>query len=359
MRSAGGGASAVERSTDGERDLVVSVIVPVYQGAAVLAHCLRALDASDLPRERWELLVVDDGSTDDPARIAGGADRIIRVPDGPRGPAHARNLGAHAARAPLLCFVDADVAVAPHTLRGLVEQLTAAPDIVAAFGAYDDRPAAAGTVTQYRNLLHHFVHRSGAPEAETFWAGCGIVRRDAFEAAGGFDAVRYPRPQIEDIALGYRLRDAGGRIRLDPTLTGTHLKRWTLGGMLRTDLRDRAVPWTRLLLDRRSLVRHTPLNLGARQKVVVGTVALLWVALPLALAFRPFLAVAVVAAGLIVTALGNAELFRFLARTKGWSFAVRCVPLQLLFHSVSALGAAWAIATRDAPIGRASRGASR
>ncbi len=328
------------------RGTLVSVIVPVYQGADVLGPCLAGLLASDLPRDQWELIVVDDGSTDDPARLAADADHVLRIADGPKGPAHARNVGAAAATSPLLCFVDADVVVAPHTLRGLVALLDADPRRVAAFGAYDDAPAARGTVSQYRNLLHHHTHATHAGEAETFWAGCGIVRREAFRAVGGFDAVRYPRPQIEDIDLGYRLRDAGGTIRLDPTLTGTHLKRWTFGGMLRTDLLDRALPWTRLLLDRGTGLAHAPLNLDPRQKVLTATAASVWVALLFAALLRSPMLVAVACAGIVAIVLGNAELLRFFAARHGWWFAAQTVPLQLCHHSVAALGAAWALASR-------------
>ena len=329
-----------------DRGTLVSVIVPVYQGADVLGPCIAGLLASDLPRDRWELIIVDDGSTDDAVQRVGAADRVLRVSDGPRGPAHARNIGAAAATAPLLCFIDADVVVAPHTLRGLVALLDADPTRVAAFGAYDDTPAARGTVSQYRNLLHHHTHATHAGEAETFWAGCGIVRSEAFRAVGGFDAVRYPRPQIEDIDLGYRLRDAGGTIRLDPTLTGTHLKRWTLGGMLRTDLMDRAIPWTRLLLDRGAGLAHAPLNLNRRQKVLTVIAALVWIALLLAVALRSPAIAAVGGVGIAAIMLGNADLLRFFARRHGWWFAAQTVPLQLLFHSISALGAAWAVVSR-------------
>ena len=64
---------------------------------------------------------------------------------------------------------------------------------------------------------------------------------------GGHDE-RYRRPCIEDIELGYRLRDAGHEIRLCRDLQVKHLKRWRLGDMLTTDLLKRAVPWTRLML---------------------------------------------------------------------------------------------------------------
>ena len=65
-----------------------------------------------------------------------------------------------------------------------------------------------------------------------------------------FDEVRYRKPQIEDVELGYRLRQRGKRIMLDPTIQGTHLKAWTFGGIIRTDLTQRGIPWVRLLLEK-------------------------------------------------------------------------------------------------------------
>jgi len=137
------------------------------------------------------------------------------------------------------------------TLERFADVVTGDSGLVGVFGSYDDAPEARGLLSEYRNLLHRYVHLRGAGEAETFWAGCGAIRRDAFEAVGGFDTARFPRPQIEDIELGYRLRERGGRIRLDPSIQGTHLKRWSLWPMFRTDFRDRGVPWMRLLMERR------------------------------------------------------------------------------------------------------------
>ena len=81
-------------------------------------------------------------------------------------------------------------------------------------------PRLQGVVSQYRNLLHHFVHQHGNSEASTFWAGCGAIRRSVFEEMGGFDEQRFPTPSIEDIELGYRLRQAGHRILLDKACRG-------------------------------------------------------------------------------------------------------------------------------------------
>jgi hypothetical protein len=135
----------------------------------------------------------------------------------------------------VLLFVDADVVVAPGTVSHVAAAFAGDAGLAACFGSYDDRPRAPGLVSRYRNLLHHFVHQDGNAEAATFWAGLGAVRRTIFLDVGGFDAARFPRPSIEDIELGYRLRRAGHRILLDKGLQGTHLKRWGLVSMIRTD----------------------------------------------------------------------------------------------------------------------------
>lgn len=324
----------------------LSVIVPAYQCAPLLSACLDGLRASDLPRSTWELLVVDDGSTDETPDVARAvADDVLLVADGPCGPAFARNLGARAARGAVLVFIDADVVVAPSTLRGIAERFAAEPLLGAVFGAYDDTPRDPGLVSQYRNLLHRYVHVLHAGDAETFWAGCGAVRRDAFLAVGGFDTVRYPRPQIEDIELGYRLKARGERIVLDPALVGTHLKRWTFFRMLRTDLRERAIPWTHLLLSRGTVMGDGPLNLTGGEKVLTVLAGVGVASLVLALvtwnATPGWLAVA--CAAMIMA--GNAKLFAWFARRRGWMFAMATMPLRLLFYVVSAIGGGWAVMT--------------
>ena len=241
-------------------------------------------------------------------------------------------------------FVDSDVIVAPDVLSRF-ERLLSGGEVASAFGAYDDTPGDPGFVSQYRNLLHHHVHSCNAGEATTFWAGCGAVRADAFMTVHGYDAEAYPRPQIEDIDLGYRLHGAGFRIVLDPAIQGKHLKRWTLRGMLRTDLRDRAVPWMRLLLARGEAAEAGPLNLQIQERVftaLVGLACLTPVAALLSLDAR-WLVLGLVLTLIVV--LGNLPLFAWFGRTRGWLFALRVVPLRLLFYVTSGLGAAWAIAT--------------
>ena len=122
------------------------------------------------------------------------------------------------------------------------------PGLAAAIGSYDDAPGETNFLSQYKNLLHHYVHQTGNPEASTFWGACGAIRREVFLTMGGFNE-EYSRPCIEDIELGYRLKRAGFTIRLEKELQIKHLKRWDIVSLVKTDFFSRALPWTALILE--------------------------------------------------------------------------------------------------------------
>jgi hypothetical protein len=171
------------------------------------------------------------------------------------------------------------VLIRADTLGQIADSFVKHPDISAVFGSYDDEPATLDFVSQFKNLFHHFVHQQASAEAETFWSGCGAVKRDVFMAAGGFDDRRYARPSIEDIELGYRLRASGHRILLNKDIQVKHLKRWTLRALVRTDVLDRGVPWTILILERRRLPNDLNLHMMQRLSAMLAYSMLLYVAL--------------------------------------------------------------------------------
>ncbi len=315
----------------------LSVIVPVRDGARVIGQALAALAASDLSRGAWELLVVDDGSTDDTSMIAAPyADLLLRLPGKSHGPAYARNRAAELARGAVLVFVDADVCVHRDTLRLFAELFEEDPELSAAMGSYDDSPPGAGLVSQFRNLLHYHVHHLNPGEAETFWAGCGAMRRSVFHAAGMFDEWHYSRPQIEDIELGRRLRAGGHRIVLRPDIQCTHLKRWTFRNFLSTDFQHRGVPWTRLLIAEGPNAGAATLNLRTSQRVAAALSGLALLGLLLLPALGAMALLAAAAAGLGVLLI-NWSFYAMLRRTHSWPFALAVLPLHILHYLVSAV----------------------
>lgn len=310
-----------------------SVVVPVRDGAAFLAESLPALVAA-LPEDA-ELIVSDDGSHDGSVRVAAENGARVLPREGAPGPAAARNRGAHAAEGAILVFLDADVRVHADTILRLRRELDD-PEVTAAFGSYDDAPADRSWPSLYKNLAHHFVHQRSRRDASTFWGGCGAVRREAFLAAGGFDAA-YRRPSVEDVELGYRLRAAGHRIRLVPEAQVTHLKRWSLGGWLAADLRDRAVPWARLVRAGRGLPADLNFTVADRAaSALVGLALVLAAASP----WHPALAVAALA-GLAVSISLDHAFLAFAARRVSPAFAVAAAGMQVLHRAAGLLGFAY------------------
>jgi GT2 family glycosyltransferase len=307
----------------------LSIIVPAFNNPRDLEECLSPLLAEAPPDT--EIIVVDDGSTEQIRSVATAKRVSVVRLDQNAGPSSARNAGARRATGDVVLFIDSDVVVAAGAIDHLLQVFAENDDVAAVFGSYNNRPRATGVVSQYRNLLHHYVHQTGNPEASTFWAGFGAIRRQAFEAVGGFDEKRFTRC-MEDIELGYRLRRANKRIVLDKRIQGTHLKRWTLRSIVATDVRCRAVPWTRLMLENKV---PSDLNLKPSQRASVALTGVACLFLPLGL-FQVRALVVTLAAILAVIAL-NWNLYMFFERERGVLFTMASIPLHLLYFLYSGL----------------------
>lgn len=186
------------------RDAEVSVVVATYQRADLLPALLGGLVAQD--DARFEVIVVDDASTDDTAavlaRLAATAPFPVRVlrQEGNQGPSAARNRGWRAATAPVVVFTDDDCVPQPGWLRGLIAGIERGADIVQ--GRTEPDPA---------HLQEHgpFGRTMRVPHEEGYYETCNIAyRREWLERLGGFDeSFRI----AEDVDLAWRAREAGAR----------------------------------------------------------------------------------------------------------------------------------------------------
>lgn len=306
---------------------LISVITPVYNGGYPFVCCLLAMSQTKFTD--WELIVVDDGSTDESAAIAHQFGAKILQTSGREGPGSARNLGATQATGEYLCFIDADCEVVGDAIAKLAKTLQSRPEIDALFGSYDDQPKAVNFVAQYKNLMHHYVHQQGNEDASTFWAGFGVVRRSVFLELKGFDVERYPRPSIEDIDLGYRLKQAGYQIYLAKDLQVKHHKAWKLFGLVKTDVVDRGIPWTKLLLSNKAN-RIKDLNLDTSSRLsVVASYSLI-----LCLLVCIFNLVAIIPSLILLGLLMylNWDVYRFFYEKRGLIFALQVIPFHLLYY---------------------------
>lgn len=315
----------------------ISVVVPAYNAIGYLARCLEPLGQSP----GAEVIVVDDGSSDGTADLARslGA-KVVELPRNMgRGPA--RNAGAAAASHDWLLFVDADVVIHGDTLDRFRKAFRDAPAMEAVFGSYDTAPADPAFFSQYRNLLHHHVHQIAGPTAAHFWTGLGAVRRTAFDRVGGVDEGPWAR-YMEEIDFGAKLVRAGVTIHVRPDIQCTHLKDYTLITMIKSDLFDRAIPWSRYIMQ----AAGGPANgfvVSHRQKVTVMGSGFMALA-PLLVWFWP----AALASFLFGSALligANMSLWRFFLRERGFVFMLKTMPCYAVYGLCCGSGYAWTLLT--------------
>lgn len=316
----------------------LSVIVPVFNAGETVEQCLRALQRSE--HRDTEVIVVDDGSTKPlPPQVASLCDRLVRLEHN-AGPAAARNAGARQASAPLLFFLDADVVVETDTTRRVVEVFED-PAVAAMFCSYQEGTPEPNFASQYKNLQHHYTHQIAERDAATFCGGFGGIRRDVFESVGGFDERLR---MMEDIDLGYRMHHAGHRTVLRADIQLTHLKRYSILGLVRSEIFGRAIPWTRIMLNRK--VFRADLNLRENN---IASVAVVWLALACLLVSPWWPALLAAAAGLLLAMVAlNASFVRFVAKRRGALFALRTAAMLALFYLYSGLGAGLGVLTHIA-----------
>jgi GT2 family glycosyltransferase len=309
----------------------LSLIVPAHQNDESLRCCLNSIsNTNPLPNE---VILVDDGAGDTIRKLAAELGyRWVQNSRG-RGPARARNTGAQAARSELLFFVDSDVTIPPDAVLKAQSIFRREHDLDALIGSYDEEPAARNFLSQYRNLFHHYIHQISSTDASTFWGACGIIRRSIFQRMGGFNE-KYPRPCIEDIELGGRLKKAGYRIRLAKEFQCKHLKSYGIMSLLKSDLLDRALPWTELILRERVMVNDLNLRSSSRLSVVlILTIA----GLLIGGFWRSglFLLAAIVFA--VVMGI-NLPVYRFFYRKRGLWFMIRAIPWHCIYYLCCGLG---------------------
>jgi lipopolysaccharide/colanic/teichoic acid biosynthesis glycosyltransferase/glycosyltransferase involved in cell wall biosynthesis len=198
---------------------MISVIIPVKDGEQTLDRCLQAViqqQGHDIP---YEVIIVDDGSSDDTVSIAQQYDvHVLSQPNG--GPAAARNTGAKLARGDLLVFLDADCEPTPGWLAALLAALEN-PEIVAAKGVYRTRqqaPVARFVQQEYVHKYRRLKRQRYIDFIDTYSA---IYRRNVFVQNGGFDTT-FTGATAEDADLSFRLARKGYKMAFAPQAVVYH-----------------------------------------------------------------------------------------------------------------------------------------
>lgn len=230
----------------------ISVIVPAYNAAGTIDRCLSALARQTVPRECYEIIVVDDGSSDDTSARVQEHDCVELLTQARAGPALARNRGVQHGRGEIVLFTDADCEPSPDWIERMVapfhpthiprngpatrvngtfatgtssepapiwierlESISGNGHIAGVKGSYLTRQRevmARFVQAEYEDKYDHMAHEQYIDFVDTYAAG---YRRDVFVANGGFDA-RFPLPSVEDQEFSFRLAEQGYKMAFVP-----------------------------------------------------------------------------------------------------------------------------------------------
>jgi len=199
-------------------DPKISIIIPALNEENVIGRCLDALEKNDAPRSAFEVIVVDNGSTDRTPDVAMSFENVLTIKVLKVAKVHisaARNRGAAEARGKFLAFLDADCLAPPNWLSSALRLLqeSEASIIGAHYGIPDDSTWVGRLWTQDR-----FASRTG--EVSYLPAGDLLVNRETFSSIGGFDESIQTN---EDFDLCERARAVGLSVRSHPELKVIHL----------------------------------------------------------------------------------------------------------------------------------------
>lgn len=199
----------------------ISVIVPAYNAEKYIGQCIKALLNQSYRREDYEVIVVDDGSTDKTADII--KDYPLRyIYQKNQGPAAARNNGVKEAKGDIILFTDSDCIATPNWIEEMVRPFKSS-DIAAVKGAYlTNQKGVIARLAQveFEERFEMLKKAESIDMVDTYSAG---FRRDIFLQMGGFD-TSFPVANNEDTDLSYRMSKQGFKMVFNPDAIVYHLK---------------------------------------------------------------------------------------------------------------------------------------
>jgi len=207
-----------------------SIIIPTFNGASRIGHCLDALVKQTAGRD-VEILVVDDGSTDNTANVVGRYSAVRLITQANAGPAAARNRGALESQGEILLFTDDDCVPTPDWLEAMLDPFKD-PDVVGAKGVYRTRQkrlAARFVQIEYEDKYRLMAGLPSIDFIDTYSAG---FLRDRFLEMTGYD-TSFPVACAEDIELSYRMSARGWKMKFAPAAIVYHTHPDTLSRYLK------------------------------------------------------------------------------------------------------------------------------
>ena len=217
-----------------ERSPFFSIVIPTYNRPERLATCLDSLTKLNYPRDRFEVIVVDDGSTI-PVESAAFKDSlnltIIRQPN--TGPAKARNTGAAKARGEFLAFTDDDCKPDPDWLPALAAQFTKTPDCLIGGKTINELPDNLYSTASQSLIDYLYSYYNADPQGASFFASNNLaLPAAAFRQLGSFDTT-FPLAAGEDRELCDRWLHHGYKLFYAPEAQVYHAHKLALNSFWR------------------------------------------------------------------------------------------------------------------------------
>lgn len=305
---------------------LVSIIIPVRNGEATIARCLEAALASRY--ERFEVIVVNDGSDDRSAEIIKTFPcTLVQLPRH-SGASSARNTGACHSHGDILFFTDADCLLNEDTLAIAVATLTAAGRDVVLGGTYTAQPADDRFFSAFQSVFVNHAESRDRDNPDYIAAHAMVLYADTFEKSGGF--VEDFLPILEDVDFSHRLRKTGHRLIMNPVIQVRHLFDYSLLGSACNGFR-KSKYWTIYSIHHRDLLADSG---TASRALKLDVIALFGSVLAAALVLGTgnawfFVIIAVLMALNIIV---NRQLLQGFYRARGMAFAFAASAYYLLVY---------------------------
>jgi glycosyltransferase involved in cell wall biosynthesis len=307
---------------------IISIIIPNYNGGLTIGRCLEAVFSSNYPE--YEVIVVDDCSTDRSVEIIKGFPCKLLKLDRRSGASRARNEGVKKSKGEILFFIDSDCLVREDTLSEAVETITGKNNLVVG-GTYTWDPADDRFFSSFQSILIHYSEtRNKKPDYIASHAM--VIERSLFESSGGFPEDFLPI--LEDVEFSHRLRRQGCTLAMNPDILVRHIFNFTLIKSLRNAFR-KAMFWTIYSMGNKDLMSDS--GTASRELKINGACLLasaVFVPLFLVSGEKVFFFM------LFLTAFFNIFLSRGLVkafyRTKGISFACAATIYYMTLYPLAA-----------------------
>lgn len=201
---------------------MISVVIPAHNEEKTIGNCLEGLITQTIDKDRYEIIVVDDGSTDNTPNIVNNFRGVRLIRQKNQGPAAARNKGAEEARGEIILFTDSDCIPFDNWIEEMIKPFDPNSEVVGVKGAYETKQReliARFVQIEYEDKYDKLKKQTNIDFIDTYAAG---FRRNVFLQANGFNR-EFPIACAEDVELSYRLANSGYKMIFNPKAKVSHL----------------------------------------------------------------------------------------------------------------------------------------